>query len=139
MWYIHTMSYYLATKRSKQSHLWRCGWIQSLSYRVRHIRKRKNKYHILMHMYSIQKNAYDVPICRPGIEMQTQRRDTWTQWWERRWDELGAQRWYIYTTLWKIDSQCKSAVQHRQLCDNLGRWNDREGGSKARGCRYADN
>ena len=65
MWYIHAMSYYLATVRSKQSHLQRCGWIQSLSYRVRHIRKRKNKYHILMHMYRIQKNAYDVPICRP--------------------------------------------------------------------------
>ena len=53
-------------------------WIQSLSYRVKYIRKRKNKYHILMHIYEIQKNASDEPICRPGVEMQTQRRDMCT-------------------------------------------------------------
>ena len=38
--------------------------------------KKKNKYHILMHIYGIYKNGADVPICRAGIETQ---RDLWTQ------------------------------------------------------------
>ena len=28
----------------------------------------ENKYHILMHIYGIQKNGTDEPICRAGIE-----------------------------------------------------------------------
>ena len=39
--------------------------------------KEKNKC-ILMHMYGIQKNGTDEPICRAGIETQTQRADLWT-------------------------------------------------------------
>ena len=41
--------------------------------------KEKNKYCLLTHMYGIQKNGTDEPICRAGIEMQTQRTDLWTQ------------------------------------------------------------
>ena len=37
--------------------------------------KKKTKYHILLHIYVIQKNGTDEPICRAGIDMQTQRRD----------------------------------------------------------------
>ena len=33
--------------------------------------KEKNKYHLLTHMYGIEKNGADEPICRAGIEMQT--------------------------------------------------------------------
>ena len=54
--------------------------------------KEKNKYHILTHIYGIQKNSTDEPICRAGIEMQMQRVDRWT--WGGQgggWDEMGEQ------------------------------------------------
>ena len=41
--------------------------------------KEKEKYHILMHMYEIQKDGTDKPICRAAMEMQTQRIALWTQ------------------------------------------------------------
>ena len=39
----------------------------------------KNKYHILMHIYGIQKNGTDEPICRTAMEMQKQRTELWTR------------------------------------------------------------
>ena len=42
--------------------------------------KRKNKYHTLTHICGIQKDGTDEPIQRAGMEMQTQRKDLWTQW-----------------------------------------------------------
>ena len=36
--------------------------------------KEKNKYHVLTHIYEIQKNGADEPICRAEIEMQTEKR-----------------------------------------------------------------
>ena len=32
--------------------------------------KEKDKYHILTHMYGIQKNGTDEPICRAGLETE---------------------------------------------------------------------
>ena len=40
--------------------------------------KEKSKYDILMHMYGIQEEATDEPICRAAMETQTQRTDLWT-------------------------------------------------------------
>ena len=34
--------------------------------------KEKNKYHILAHIYGIQKDGTDGPICKAAKEMQTQ-------------------------------------------------------------------
>ena len=45
--------------------------------------KKKNKYHILTYIYEIQKNSTDEPICRAGIETQTENR-LWTQWGKER-------------------------------------------------------
>ena len=42
--------------------------------------KEKSKYHILMHMYGVQVNGPEEPICKAAIEMQTWRTDLWTQW-----------------------------------------------------------
>ena len=39
----------------------------------------RDKYHILTNTYGSQKNGTDEPICRAGIEMQTQRTDLGTQ------------------------------------------------------------
>ena len=40
----------------------------------------QNKYNILKHIYGIQKNGIDEPICRDGMEMKMQRMDLQTQW-----------------------------------------------------------
>ena len=37
--------------------------------------KEKNKYRVLTHIYGIQKDGTDEPICRVATEMQTQRPD----------------------------------------------------------------
>ena len=52
--------------------------------------KEKNKYCIL-NICGIQKNGTDEPICRAGIETQTQKMDVWTQEGKGVWDELGDQ------------------------------------------------
>ena len=46
--------------------------------------KKKNKYHILIHICGIYvpymwKNGTDEPICRSGIDMGTERTDLWSQ------------------------------------------------------------
>ena len=46
--------------------------------------KEKNKYRVLTHIYGIQKNGTDEAICRAGIEMQSQRKNLWTQWGKER-------------------------------------------------------
>ena len=45
--------------------------------------KEKDKYHTLMHVYGIQKDGTDEPICRAAMEKQTQKIDLWT-WGEGR-------------------------------------------------------
>ena len=42
--------------------------------------KEKNKYHVLMHIYGIQKNGIDDPICERAKETQMYRRVFWTPW-----------------------------------------------------------
>ena len=39
----------------------------------------KNKDSILKHLYGIQENGTDEPMCREGTETQTQRMHLWTQ------------------------------------------------------------
>ena len=46
--------------------------------------KVKNKYCILMHIYGVQKNGTDEPICRAEIKMQTYRTDLWIEWGKER-------------------------------------------------------
>ena len=43
--------------------------------------KEKDKYHILTHVYGIQKDGTDEPICRAAMETQT---DLWTQYGRER-------------------------------------------------------
>ena len=66
LWYIYWMEYYSAIKRNKfESVLDRCMNLEPL---IQSKVGQKNKYHILTHMYEIQKNGTDEPICRLGIE-----------------------------------------------------------------------
>ena len=52
---------------------------QSQLYRVKLSQKKKNKQHILAHMYGLQKNDTDETICRTGVETPTYRTDLQTQ------------------------------------------------------------
>ena len=57
-----------------------------------------------------KKNGTDEPICRAGIEIQTQRIDLWT-WGEGREGEMyGKSNMETYITICEIDIQWKFAV-----------------------------
>ena len=56
--------------------------------RVKLSQKEKNKYHILMHIWGIQKkNGTDKTISRAGMETQMWRTDVWT--WGGGWGVVG--------------------------------------------------
>ena len=72
--------------------------------------KQKNKYHILMHIYGIQKDGTDELTCRAAVEMQTQRTGLWTQWGRRGWETESS----IETSTTTI---CKTDRHGNSLCD----------------------
>ena len=75
--------------------------------------KEENKYHILMHMYGIQKDGADEITCKAAMEKQIQRTDLWGQ---GGWGEEGQGGLYrqsnmeTYITICKIDSQWEFVV-----------------------------
>ena len=71
MWYIYTMEYYSAIKRNGIG-----SFVETLMDLESVIQgevsqKEKNKSRMLTHIYGIQKNGTDEPICRAGMETQT--------------------------------------------------------------------
>ena len=77
--FIYTMEYYPEIKRNEFESVL-VMWINLEPVIQSEVsQKEKNKYRILTHINGIQKNGTDEPICRSGIEMQTQRTDLWTQ------------------------------------------------------------
>ena len=78
MWYICTMEYSLVIKRNETGSFVMM-WMNLQSVIQSEVsQKEKNKYHILMHTYGLQKNGTNERIWRGGIEMQIQRMDMWT-------------------------------------------------------------
>ena len=76
--YIYTMEYYSAIKRNTfESVLMRWMNLEPI-IQSEVSQKEKDKYHILMHIYEIQKNGTEEFICRAAMEKQTQRIDLWT-------------------------------------------------------------
>ena len=71
MWHIYTMEYYSATKRNKSESAL-VSWVK-LGHVIQSeiSQKEENKHHILTHVYGIEKNGTDEPICRAAIETQT--------------------------------------------------------------------
>ena len=67
--------------------------------------KEKDKYHILTHIYGIQKNGTEGFIYRATIKKQTQRTDLWTWGEGRRGEMYGESNMETYITICKIDSQ----------------------------------
>ena len=83
LWYIYTMEYYSAIKRNAfESVLMR--WMNLECIIQNEVsQKEKDKYHILTHIYRVQKNGTEEFICRAAMEKQTYRINLWT-WGERR-------------------------------------------------------
>ena len=63
------MEYYSAIKRNEFESV-EVRWM-NLEPVIQSELNQKNKYHMLMHIYRIQKNGTDEPIYRAGIDMQT--------------------------------------------------------------------
>ena len=78
LWSIYTMEYYSAIKMNTfESVLMR--WLKLESIIQSEVsQKEKDKYHILMYIYGIQKNGTEAFIYRATMEKQTQRIDLWT-------------------------------------------------------------
>ena len=72
IWYLHTMEYFSAIKRNEFESV-------VVSQRNTEPQKEKNKYHILAHIYRIQKNYTDKAISRDRMDTKLQRMDLWTQ------------------------------------------------------------
>ena len=80
LWYIYTMEYYSAiNKNSFESVLMR--WMK-LEHIIRSevSQKDKDHYSIITHIYGIQKDGNDNPICKTEKETKMYRTDFWTLW-----------------------------------------------------------
>ena len=80
LWSTYTKEYYSAIKRNAfESVLLR--WMNlETAIQGEVSQDEKNKYHILIHIFEIQKDGTDKPICRAAMETQTWRTDFWTLW-----------------------------------------------------------
>ena len=91
MQHIYTMEYYSAIKRNK-TELFVVRQMDLESVIQSEVnQKEKNKYHMLTHIYGIQKIGTDEPSGRAGIKMQTLRTDLRTQGGRGGWDAVREQ------------------------------------------------
>ena len=75
LWYVYTMEYHSAIKRNAfESVLMR--WVNLEPIIQSEVsQKEKDKYHLLTHIYGIQKDGTKEFICKATVKKQTQRRD----------------------------------------------------------------
>ena len=130
--YICTMEYYSATKRNAfESVLMRWMNIEPVIQSEVN-QKEKDRYHILTHVYGIQKNGTEEFTYRATIEKQTQRIDLWT-WGEWR---RGEERVRCMERLtWKLTLPYVKQIANGNLLYGSGNSN-RERDSKGRGYMY---
>ena len=110
LWYIYTMEYYSAIKRKAfESVLMRWMNLEAI-IQSEVSQKEKDKYHILMHIYRIQKNGTEEFIYMAAVEKQTQRVDLWT--WERGGEDevYGKRNMETYITICKRDREPEFVV-----------------------------
>ena len=70
MWYIYTMEYYSAIKKNAfESVLMRWMKLEPIT-QSEVSQKEEHQYSILMHIYGIQKDGNDDPICKTAEETQ---------------------------------------------------------------------
>ena len=77
MWYIYTMEYYSAIKRSETGSLVETWMDLETVIQSEVSQKEKNRYRILTHICGTQKNGTDELVCRTEIETQMQRTNVW--------------------------------------------------------------
>ena len=80
VWYIYTMEYYSAIRKNTfQSVVMR--WVKLEPIIQSEVnQKEKHQYSILTHIYGIQKDGNDNPVCETANETQMYRTDFWTLW-----------------------------------------------------------
>ena len=71
MWYIYTMGYYSAIKRNTFESVLMRGMSLEPIILSEVSQKKKDKYHILTHIYGIQKNGSEEFTYRAAAEKQT--------------------------------------------------------------------
>ena len=77
---IYTMEYYSAIKKNSfESVLMRWMKLEPI-IQTEVSQKDKDQHSILTHIYGIQKDGYDNPICKTEKESQMYRTDFWTLW-----------------------------------------------------------
>ena len=104
LWYIYTIEYYSAIKSNIfESVLMRWMNLESI-IQSEVSQKEKDKYHILMHIYGIQKDGTEEFICRAAVEKQTQSYGHVER--GRQGEMCGKSNMETYITICKIDSQC---------------------------------
>ena len=80
LWYIYTMEYYSAIKKNTfKSVLMRWMKLEPI-IQSEVSQKEKHQYSILTHIYGIQKDGNDNPVCETAKETQMYRTDFWTLW-----------------------------------------------------------
>ena len=80
LWYIQTMEYYSAIKKNAfESVLMRWMKLEPIIH-SEVSQKKKHQYSILMHIYGIQKDGNDNPVCKTAKETQMYRTVFWTLW-----------------------------------------------------------
>ena len=80
LWYIYTMEYYSAIKNNSfESILIRWMKLEPI-VQSEVSQKDEDQYSILTHIYGIEKDANDNPICKIEKETQMYRTDFWTLW-----------------------------------------------------------
>ena len=72
MWYIDTREYYSAIKRNETGSFVELWLDPESAIQSEGSQKEETECNILKHIYGIQKNGAGEPICRAGIEMQTE-------------------------------------------------------------------
>ena len=78
LWYIYTMEYYSAIENNAfESVLMRWMKLETI-IQSEVSQKEKHQYSIIMHIYGIQKDSNNDPICETAKETQMYRTDFWT-------------------------------------------------------------
>ena len=79
LWYIYTMEYYSAIKKNIFESVLR--WMKlELIIQSEVSQKEKHQYSILKHIYGIEKDGNDNPVCKTAKETQMYRTVFWTLW-----------------------------------------------------------
>ena len=110
LWYIYTMEYYSAIKKNTFESV-PIRWIKLEPIIQSEVsQKGKHQYSILTHIYGIQKDGNDNPICEIAKETQMYRSVFWTLWERARVGWLGRMALkHVYYHMWsasQVQVQC---------------------------------